>query len=51
MPIKMCVYNVQVTWMKPDRDQLLTAGGQVYSSEARYAVSHARHMKVRQNGN
>ncbi|MPD04471.1 hypothetical protein E2C01_100161 [Portunus trituberculatus] len=32
--------------MKRDEDQLLTVGSQVYSSEARYSVSHSRHQKV-----
>ncbi|XP_050697051.1 uncharacterized protein LOC126985763 [Eriocheir sinensis] len=35
-----------VTWMKRDKDQLLTVGAQVYSSEARYSVSHSRHQKM-----
>lgn len=35
-----------VTWMKRDEDQLLTVGSQVYSSEARYSVSHSRHQKM-----
>ncbi|XP_071538383.1 zwei Ig domain protein zig-8-like [Panulirus ornatus] len=35
-----------VTWMKRDEDQLLTAGSQVYSSEARYSVAHFRHQKL-----
>ncbi|XP_069192175.1 zwei Ig domain protein zig-8 isoform X2 [Procambarus clarkii] len=35
-----------VTWMKRDEDQLLTAGGQVYSSEDRYAVTHVRHQRL-----
>ncbi|KAK8397306.1 hypothetical protein O3P69_004780 [Scylla paramamosain] len=32
--------------MKRDEDQLLTVGSQVYSSEARYSVSHSRHQKM-----
>lgn len=36
--------------MKRDKDQLLTVGAQVYSSEARYSISHARHQKVREKG-
>ncbi|XP_071527541.1 zwei Ig domain protein zig-8-like isoform X2 [Panulirus ornatus] len=35
-----------VTWLKRDEEQLLTAGGQVYSSESRYSVSHVRHQKL-----
>ncbi|KAK8721363.1 hypothetical protein OTU49_012827 [Cherax quadricarinatus] len=35
-----------VTWMKRDEDQLLTAGGEVYSSESRYSVAHVRHQKL-----
>nr|XP_045617719.1 uncharacterized protein LOC123770091 [Procambarus clarkii] len=35
-----------VTWMKRDEDQLLTAGGEVYSSEARYSVAHVRHQRL-----
>ncbi|XP_042241115.1 zwei Ig domain protein zig-8-like [Homarus americanus] len=35
-----------VTWMKRDEDQLLTAGGEVYSSEKRYSVAHVRHQKL-----
>ncbi|XP_069161936.1 uncharacterized protein [Procambarus clarkii] len=35
-----------VTWLKRDEDQLLTAGGQVYASEARYSVSHVRHQQL-----
>ncbi|XP_064101205.1 lachesin-like [Macrobrachium nipponense] len=35
-----------VTWIKKDEDHLLTAGGQVYSSEARYSVTHERQKKL-----
>ncbi|XP_069975092.1 zwei Ig domain protein zig-8-like [Penaeus vannamei] len=35
-----------VSWLKKDEDHLLTAGGQVYSSESKYSVSHARHLKL-----
>ncbi|XP_071538382.1 zwei Ig domain protein zig-8-like isoform X2 [Panulirus ornatus] len=35
-----------VTWMKRDEDQLLTVGEEPYSSEARYSVSHVRHLKL-----
>ncbi|XP_042873287.1 uncharacterized protein LOC122253921, partial [Penaeus japonicus] len=35
-----------VSWLKRDEDHLLTAGGQVYSSESRYSVSHVRHQKL-----
>ncbi|XP_063600340.1 uncharacterized protein LOC134776520 [Penaeus indicus] len=35
-----------VSWLKRDEDHLLTAGGQVYSSETRYSVSHVRHQKL-----
>ncbi|XP_042856813.1 titin-like [Penaeus japonicus] len=37
---------LQVSWLKKDEDHLLTAGGQVYSSESKYSVSHARHLKL-----
>ncbi|XP_069939963.1 zwei Ig domain protein zig-8-like [Cherax quadricarinatus] len=40
------IMALMVTWMKRDEDQLLTAGGQVYSSEARYSVAHVRHQKM-----
>ncbi|ROT85044.1 putative transmembrane and immunoglobulin domain-containing protein precursor [Penaeus vannamei] len=36
----------QVTWLKRDEEHLLTAGGQVYSSEQRYSVSHVRHQQL-----
>ncbi|XP_069982385.1 zwei Ig domain protein zig-8 [Penaeus vannamei] len=35
-----------VSWLKRDEDHILTAGGQVYSSESRYSVSHVRHQKL-----
>ncbi|XP_068215664.1 zwei Ig domain protein zig-8-like [Palaemon carinicauda] len=35
-----------VIWLKKDEDHLLTAGGQVYSSESRYSVAHVRHQKL-----
>ncbi|XP_042876127.1 lachesin-like [Penaeus japonicus] len=35
-----------VTWLKRDEEHLLTAGGQVYSSEQRYSVSHVRHQQL-----
>ncbi|XP_042228674.1 uncharacterized protein LOC121870785 [Homarus americanus] len=35
-----------VTWLKRDEDQLLTAGGQVYSHDSRYSVSHVRHQQL-----
>nr|XP_045615182.1 uncharacterized protein LOC123768575 [Procambarus clarkii] len=36
----------QVTWLKRDEDHLLTAGGQVYSSDTRFSVAHIKHQDL-----
>ncbi|XP_064097626.1 uncharacterized protein LOC135209022 isoform X2 [Macrobrachium nipponense] len=38
--------RLKVTWLKKDEDTILTAGGQVYSSETRYSVAHVRHQRI-----
>lgn len=38
--------NEMVTWLKRDEDHLLTAGSQVYSSDARFSVAHIKNQDL-----